>query len=162
MSPHEWVPVELARHAATVMVALFLGFLCAFVVSRAKEKGLRAVGRWNGPVSLAWAVTVGCASMLIVMTFAGLVLQRPLTLGELLNEGHGAEVSRRSLGVGLFQVSVVVLPFATLCTWIGLLREARRNDRGPARHSPTVLGGLIVSAVGLLAFAVQYGPALLK
>jgi hypothetical protein len=81
------VPGEAARHAAAVLLALFLGFLCVYVRLRAREKPTPALPRWSGPVSLGWAITVGSALLLILATFWALHLHHRLSLTELVELG---------------------------------------------------------------------------
>ena len=158
------VPGEVARHAAAVLLALFLGFLCVYVRLRAREKSTPALPRWTGPVSLGWAITVGCALLLILATFWALNLHHRLSLTELIEVGRedlqGVETDRARRGLKLLKASVLVLPLFAAGVWIGAVRVAKRLESPPGRYASTALWGLLVSAAGLLIFLLVYADRL--
>ena len=164
MQPQLWVPYGLARHGAAVTTTLFLCFLAAFMLLRAKERrGMEMPPpRWKGPLSLAWATTVLCAAMMLTSTFAGIQLQRPFTIDEIDELEEGAEFARHSLGRGLLRTSVLVFPGVTVCSWIGLYQLSRRQKPISVRHSFWAFLGLALSTAGMLVYWLVYGLALWK
>lgn len=153
------LPEAVARHGAAALGVPFLAFLCACAVLRARERRRESTPCWTGPISLAWAATLGLTALQTLLISAGLSLQRSPQL-PIPSRGFHTLEADRSLGDGILQVSALLFPGFILIAWIGLGREARRRGSPPGRHSPFALAGLLLSGGALAIFFGLHGADL--